>query len=203
MEWMGFTTHASASNFSRVTGAALRGLSLLAVLLLTSPVAWADGFVINAINTRLQENVYLFSAHIDFHPTEEVLEALKNGVPIPVLVEIEIQRKRKWWIDEDMATLEQRYRLQYHALSHQYLLQNVNSGAFYSFHTLDSALYALGRLQDLPLLDKQLIQAGVKYEVLIHAELEIEALPSPLRPLAYITPAWRLDSDWYTWSLKP
>jgi hypothetical protein len=203
MEWMGSTTHASASNFSTVPGATRRGLSLLAALLLTAPAAWADGFVINAINNRLQENVYLLSAHIDFHPTEEVLEALKNGVPIPVLVEIEIQRKRKWWVDEDMAALQQRYRLQYHALSHQYLLQNVNSGAFYSFHTLDSALYALGRLQDLPLLDKQLIQPGQSYEVLIHAELEIEALPSPLRPLAYITPAWRLDSDWYTWLLKP
>ncbi len=201
---MGFTTHASASNVSRVSGVTLRGLSLLAALLLAVPApAWADGFVINAINTRLQENVYQLSAHIEFHPTEEVLEALKNGVPIPVLVEIEIQRKRKWWVDEDMAALQQRYRLQYHALSHQYLLQNANSGAFYSFHTLDSALYALGRLQDLPLLDKQLILPGQHYEVLLHAELEIEALPSPLRPLAYITPAWRLDSDWYTWSLKP
>jgi len=200
---MGSTTHASANSYNRVPGTAIRGLTLFAALLLFTPAAQADGFVINTIHTRLQENVYLLSANIDFRPTKEVLEALENGVPIPVLVEIGIQRKRKWWLNEDMAALEQRYRLQYHALSHQYLLQNVNSGAFYSFHTLNSALYTLGRLQDLPLLDKQLVQAGQKYEVQIHAELEIEALPSPLRPLAYITPAWRLDSDWYTWSLKP
>jgi hypothetical protein len=202
MEWMGSTTHASANNAKTVPGTAVRGLALLVALLIATPT-WADGFIINGIHTRLQDNVYLLSANLDFRPTEEVLEALKNGVPIPVLVEIAIQRKRKWWLDEDMATLEQRYRLQYHALSHQYLLQNINSGAFYSFHTLNGALYALGRLQDLPLLDKQLIQPNQKYEVSIHAELEIEALPSPLRPLAYITPAWRLDSDWYTWSLKP
>lgn len=199
---MGSTTHASANSSNRVRNRARRGLTLLA-LLLCSSAAQADGFVINAIHTHLQESVYQLSASIDFQPTDEVLEALKNGVPIPVLVEIEIQRKRKWWLDEDMAALQQRYKLQYHALSHQYLLQNVNSGAYYSFHTINSALYALGRLQDLPLLDKQLIQPGERYEILIHAELEIEALPSPLRPLAYITPAWRLDSDWYTWSLKP
>lgn len=199
---MGSTTHASANSSNRVRSHAHRGLTLFALLLCANS-AHADGFVINAIHTRLQENVYQLSASIDFHPTDEVLEALKNGVPIPILVEIEIQRKRKWWLDQDMAALEQRYKLQYHALSHQYLLQNVNSGAYYSFHTLNSALYALGRLQDLPLLDRQLIQPGEHYEVLIHAELEIEALPSPLRPLAYITPAWRLDSDWYTWSLKP
>ncbi len=199
---MGSTTHASANSSNGIHSYALRGLILLVLTLFAAPTL-ADGFVINAIHTRLQENVYLLSASIDFQPTDEVLEALENGVPIPVLVEIDIQRKRKWWLDEDMAALQQRYRLQYHALSHQYLLQNVNSGAYYSFHTLNSALYTLGRLQDLPLLDKQLIQPGQHYEVLIHAELEIEALPSPLRPLAYITPAWRLDSDWYTWSLKP
>jgi hypothetical protein len=47
------------------------------------------------------------------------------------------------------------------------------------------------------------VDSGEEYEVLIHAELDIEALPSPLRPLAYITPAWRLNSDWYSWSLTP
>jgi hypothetical protein len=102
-----------------------------------------------------------------------------------------------------MASLEQRYQLRYHALSHQYLLQNINSGAFYAFHTLEAALGTLGSLQDFPLIDKQLVEKGEEYEVLLHAELDIEALPSPLRPLAYITPAWRLDSDWYTWSLTP
>ncbi len=199
---MGFITRVSVNSSKAIHGHTVRGLALFAALLFTSPT-WADGFVINNIGTRLQENVYLLSANIDFSPTTEVHDALKNGVPIPVLVEIEIQRKRKWWLDEDMAALEQRYRLQYHALSHQYLLQNVNSGAYYSFHTLNGALYALGRLKDFPLLDQQLILPEQRYEVLIHAELEIEALPSPLRPLAYITPAWRLESDWYTWSLKP
>lgn len=199
---MGSTTRVSVSSVKTVSGRWASGLTLL-VALLIAPASWADGFSIDTISTRLKENVYLLSAHLEFKPTEEVLDALRNGVPIPVLVEIEIQRKRKWWLDAEMAALEQRYRLQYHALSHQYLLQNINSGAFYSFHTLDGVLYALGRLQDLPLLDKQLIQHDEAYEVLIRAELEIEALPSPLRPLAYITPAWRLDSDWYTWSLKP
>jgi len=181
-----------------------RPRSLIAALLLLLPTAaLADGIIINGIHTRLQESVYLLSANIDLRPTDEVLEALENGVPITILMEIEIQRKRKWWLDDDMAPLEQRYRLQYHALSHQYLLQNINSGAFYAFHTLHSALNAMGQLKDLPLLDKQLIQPDERYEVLLHAELDIEALPSPLRPLAYITPAWHLDSDWYTWSLKP
>ncbi len=62
---------------------------------------------------------------------------------------------------------------------------------------------AMGTLSDFPLLDAQLINEGKRYEVLMQAELDIESLPSPLRLLAYITPSWRLNSDWYTWSLTP
>lgn len=188
---------------NRRTRAPGRWLWLPLLLALAPSSVLADDFSISGVHTRLKDDVYLLDAHIDYRLSSEVLDALNNGVPITLQVDIEIQRKRKWWLDAEIATLQQRYQLQYHALSHQYLMRNINSGAFYSFHTLDSALDALGDLTDFPLLDRQLIEQGEEYEVLLHAELDIEALPSPLRPLAYITPAWRLDSDWYSWSLTP
>jgi hypothetical protein len=200
---MGFTTRASSKTVEPACNVHLRWLWLTLLLVIAPGSALAENFFITGVHIGLKDNVYLLNANIDYRLTPDVLEALNNGVPITLQVDIEIQRKRNWWFDADVASLQQRYQLQYHALSHQYLLSNINSGAFYSFHTLDSALDALGTLHDFPLLDKQLVQADEKYEVLLHAKLDIEALPSPLRPLAYITPAWRLDSDWYTWSLTP
>jgi len=200
---MGFTTRASSNNVEPARHARLRWLWLALILVSAPGSALAENFFITGVHTRLKDNVYLLDANIDYRLSPDVLEALNNGVPITLQVDIEIQRKRNWWLDDDVATLQQRYQLQYHALSHQYLLSNINSGAFYSFHTLDSALNALGSLHGFPLLDKQLVKPGEEYEVLLHAKLDIEALPSPLRPLAYITPAWRLNSDWYTWSLTP
>jgi len=181
----------------------LRLRSLLWLGLLLALPVHASDFFITGIHTRLQENVYLLDAYIDYRFSDEALDALDNGVPLTFQLSIEIQRKRKWWLDANVADLQQRYRLQYHALSHQYLLQNLNSGAFYAFHSLAAARDAMGTLRDFPLLDSQLVEPNEHYEVLLHAELDIEALPSPLRPLAYITPAWRLNSDWYTWSLTP
>lgn len=182
--------------------AACRKLLALLAILLAMPLHASD-FFITGISTRLQENVYLLDAHVDYRFSEEALEALDNGVPLTFQLSIEIERKRKWWLDAEVANLQQRYRLQFHPLSHQYLLQNLNSGAFYAFQSLSAALDAMGTLHDFPLLDVQLIEKDEKYEVLLHAELDIESLPSPLRPLAYISPAWRLNSDWYTWSLTP
>ncbi len=184
-----------------------RWRSLLASSLLLSlilpPAAHASDFFITGVHTQVKEGVYLLDADIDYRFSEEALKALSNGVPLTVQLTIEVERVRNWWLDAEVAILEQRYSLQYHALSHQYLLRNLNSGAFYSFPNYRAAVNTLGSVREFPLLDSKLILADEDYRVSMQAELDIEALPSPLRPVAYITPAWRLKSDWYSWSLTP
>ena len=32
--------------------------------------------------------------------------------------------------------------------------------------------------------------------------VDIEALPAPLRPVAYLSSPWRLTSEWYEWPLE-
>lgn len=202
---MDFITPVSISSlFSRRR--AVRWLRILVAtfaIVAISNSARASDFVISGIQTEIKDGVYLLDANIDYRFSDEALRALSNGVPLTVQLTIEIERVRNWWLDLEIATLEQRYSLQYHALSHQYLLRNLNSGAFYSFPHYQSAVAALGRLRSLPLLDNKLILTVERYTVSMQASLDIEALPSPLRPIAYITPAWRLKSDWYTWSLLP
>ena len=146
--------------------------------------------------------MHLLDADIDYAFSDEALEALANGIPLTIRLDIEVQRKRAWYLpDADIASLEQRYQLLFHALSDRYMVINLNSGTFYAYPTRASAISALGTLRDFPLLDDKLIEKGEHYRVQMRAELDIEALPSPLRPVAYLTPAWRLKSEWYAWSL--
>ena len=163
----------------------------------------ADEFITERLNTRLVDRVYLLDADITFTLSETAREALGNGLPLTIMVAIDIQRKRKWWLDARLAELEQRYQIHYHALTHQYTILNLNSGAFANYPTLDVALYRLGRIRDFPLLDEKLTEPGEHYEIELQASLDIEALPSPLRPLAYLNPSWYLNSGWVAWSLKP
>jgi len=180
--------------------ARLRGW-LCALALLAPALVQAAEFVVESAATRLVEGVYLLDASIKYRFSDEALEALENGVPLTVAIDIQVQRKRWWWLNESVALLEQRYQLHYHALSDQYLLRNLNSGALYTFPSLISAVRRLGVLRGLPLLDAGLIEPGREYTVELRARLDIEALPAPLRPVAYLTPQWRLASDWYGWSL--
>jgi hypothetical protein len=174
--------------------------SLLPGILLPGNVR-ANEFMIEHAETRLENSVYRLSTAIDYHLSSKVLEALNNGLPLTFVLEINVVRQRDYIWDENVASLEQRYELQYHALTKQYLVKNLNSGSVRGLPTLEVALSVLGTVIDLPILDKKLLQPDEHYLVNMRAALDIEALPVPVRALAYFSSDWRLDSDWYSWPL--
>lgn len=178
-------------------------LAVALIALLLSLPLHASEFYIDFARTQLVDDVYLLDAKIDYQLSRDAVTALDSGVPLTITVEMVIEQVNDWWFNEDIAELEQRYLLNYHALSNQYLVNNLNSGAHYAYPSLSLALSDLGQLRNLPLLDAKFVEADERYEVAIQARLDIEELPSPLRPLAYLTEAWRLDSDWQRWSLQP
>ncbi len=176
----------------------------LCLLLLFTPVAVqaTEAFVIKSLETRLRDNVYSFSTRIEYGFSDEALAALKNGVPLIILLNIEVQQERWYW-NKTIAELEQGYLLIYHALSKKFILHNLNSGTQTDYSSLNSALHALGYLEHLPLIDAKLLRPETRYILRIRSKLDIESLPAPMRPLAYISSDWRLQSDWYTWPLTP
>lgn len=180
-----------------------RRLLYALVLCLSSLPVQAAGFEVRAAATRLEDDTYLLTARVDYRFGAEVLEALDNGVPLTLRLEIEVQRLRRWWANQTIVRHERRHQLTYHAFSDQYLLRNLDSGELTIHPTLRLALDELGAVEHFPLLPAAQIDAGEEYEVQLRASLDIEALPTPLRPVAYVTPAWRLSSAWYTCSLTP
>lgn len=165
---------------------------------------FAEGyFTVRDARTQLKDGVYLLDANIDFHFSDASMEALQNGIPLVLEVQIKVERERKWLWAETVASLSQRYRLQFHALSDRYVVHNLNTDQRQSFTTLDDALYALGAVREFPMLDHRLLHEDSNYTVNLRAALVVEELPTPMRLWAYVADQWRLDSPWYTWQLQP
>jgi hypothetical protein len=61
----------------------------------------------------------------------------------------------------------------------------------------------LGELEGLDLLREASLDPDTEYEIQIRASLDIEELPLPLRPTAYLKPSWKLSSGWSKWPLTP
>jgi hypothetical protein len=158
--------------------------------------------VVRNADTTLVNGVYVLNARIDYQFSPSVLEALENGVPLTLELKIEILHPRKLMWNEKFTSLQQRYRIEYHALSQQYLVKNLNSGIQYNFLSRHDAINALGTVTDLPILDKRLLAPGQRYTARLRASLDIQALPTPLLLQAYLSSQWHLTSEWYVWPLQ-
>lgn len=165
------------------------------------------GFDIRNARTKLVDGVYLLDADISFVFSEDALEAIDNGVPISIIVEMQVLREREfiwdnlWW-DKEIAHLEARLRIETRPLSNTYLVRNLNSGETQVFGSFSELVVGLGKIRNFPLIDEYLISADSRNYLRLRALLDIESLPSPMRPLAYLSSLWRLESDWYEWPIE-
>ena len=169
--------------------------------LLSVATAWASGFEVLSAAIRLENGVYRLNARIEYRFSTVALDALQNGVPLTVALDMEVRRRRSWVWDETVYALTQRFQLEYHALSRQYLVNNLNSGERRGFASRSAALRFMGDIADFPLLDRSLLAETERYEGALRARIDLEALPAPLRLVAYLSDDWRLASEWYSWPL--
>lgn len=188
---------------SGVSLSARLALSLvLALGCVGADAAEARPFHLRSAEVRAVDGVYLLDAFAHLRLTEPVREALHGGVELAVTWHIEIVRESDWWLDAEVTTLNQRYRLEYHELSLQYLVTNVNTGERRSFVTLDAALGSMGRLFGLPLVDRVLLEGSARYTGRAQVRLDHGALPWPLRPAVWFSSGWDLASEWRVWSFE-
>ena len=176
--------------------------ALLAMLgLALAPAAGAQNRLeVRSAFIEPAERVYELNATFDFDLPEGAREVVRQGVPLSLHLEIVVKRKRSYWLDDTVATLDQSYELAYRALSERYLVRNLNSGEQASYATLDAALDALRVISRLPILDQALVSTARRHEISIRASLDVRTMPDALRFVLFWSDDWRQRSEWYTWS---
>lgn len=163
----------------------------------------AEGFDVTDVRTRLVDGTYIMDAEIDYAFSERALEALDNGVPLTLEVHIQVRPEDDWIWDNSLVDQRLRYRIRYKPLSERYLVSRLPGENGRTYVTREAAVTALGEIKGLPLLDRTRLEPEQAYEVQIRASLDIEELPLPLRPMAYLYPSWKQSSEWTKWPLKP
>jgi hypothetical protein len=183
----------------------LAALMLAPVLLLVSVASGAakDGLRVAQVETRLVDDIFFMDAVLDYRFSTEALDALENGVPLTILVQIQVRRVGAWLWEDSRVDLQLRYAIRYKPLSERYEVYRLPGTEGRSFVSRDAAIRALGEIADLSLIGASSLDADTDYEIHIRASLDIEELPLPLRPMAYLKPSWKLSSGWSKWPLTP
>ncbi len=182
-----------------------RVLSLLLALLtqlVAIPATARDDFNVRDVHTHLENGVYLLNATIDAKFSAEALEALENGVPLTIVIHFQVRCVKAWLWEDSLLDQQRRYVIRYKPLADGYEVYPLPGEHGRRFVTREAALRAFGELTDLALINQDRLQPDTDYEVQIKVFLDIEALPLPLRPIAYLKPSWQLASRWSKWPLN-
>ncbi len=167
--------------------------------------AWGDdnqgGFVIRTAYTELTSGVYYLNADVDLNLSDDAVNALENGLPLTVELQIEIIKHRSLMWNKTVATLTQSYQISFHALTRRFIVTNLNSGDQHSFASYLEAITDLGQVSDLPVIDADLLEPGDRYNIRMRAVLDVKDFPGPLQLIASLFKGWDLSSDWYQWVL--
>ena len=178
--------------------------AVLALGALISPAAGlAESLKVIAVQPRITSDRLVLTGTLEIGLTSKVEEALNNGIPLEFVFEARVHRRRALLWDDTVRSWSWRRELRFHALSGQYLLTSgvEPDRGRQSFQTLAEALTQAGTLaENLPLATA--LTEGGNYRVAVRVHLDIEALPPVLRPVAYTSRAWDLNSGWTMWKAE-
>lgn len=169
---------------------------------LGSGVASAE-FRLPELQPKIAPGALTLSGAFDLGLGTKAEEALAKGIPLEVVIDVRLYRHRTLLWNKKIGEWSFRRQVRYHALAGQYLVSAVApaAGEGESFFSLTEALNYLGSLSDLILALPEPPDPEADYLVRVRAGLDIEALPAPLRPVAYTSPAWHLNSGWTVWTV--
>jgi hypothetical protein len=146
---------------------------------------------------ELLDNVYHLNATLNYTLSPAAKEALLKGVALSWVIPLVLKQQRDYLWNKDILRISLRYQIQYFALLNVYRVKAEHNGQVNNFSSLAAALNSIARIQSVRLIDKAQLQANQSYQVALKVFFNREALPIPLRPIAYVDNQWSLSSDWF------
>ena len=182
----------------RPTASASRSAIGLALLLL-AVVADASDIVIHDASASIDNGIVMLDANAELMFSDDAVEALQSGIRLIVDLDVRLMRPRRYWVDKELFSTKRRYAIERHALSEQYLLIDLVTATRRVYGSLDDAVSALGELRRVPIVDASSLGDTEAFAVAMRLRLDIGSLPTPMRPIAYVSPSWRMSSGWLQW----
>ena len=167
----------------------------------TNQFVYADGVNINSTITYIDNNIYYLDTSSELSLTEESYKALRQGISFEIHTDFQLLKKRKWLWNKIIFKKKLIYKLEHKPLTENFLVTNLNTGIVNYYKNLDTAVNAICNISKMKLFHKNILQKNIKYLARIRLYLDIDSLPSPLRPRAYFSSDWNISSQWYRWEI--
>jgi Domain of unknown function (DUF4390) len=179
----------------------IKTIILLFILSCVCNLAYAKTINIKSTHAYTEDAIYYIDALFDFKLTEEADKALLHGIALEIHTHFQLRLKRKWLWDIIINEKKLIYKLEHRPLTGNFLTLNLNTGLQNSYSNLDAALSHINTVSKMELFDASMLNKDKHYIARIKTFLDVESLPSPMRPQAYFSSDWDMSSKWFEWDV--
>ena len=131
--------------------------------------------------------------------TEDMREAIDNGITTSFTFLIKLERKRTLWWDEKISDFKVSHQVQYDNLKKVYnVKRSEHNDEVVSVKDFKEAERLMSRIQDLKVTRLRKLEKGEKYQIHMMAELDMIRLPLYLHYVFFFLSLWDFETDWYT-----
>jgi hypothetical protein len=152
---------------------------------------------VKSADLKAQDDAYVLNADVEIKFSSAIEDAISKGYALNFIVEFQLATPRKYWFDDEIATVTQRVNLSYHALSRQYLL--VRGEQQKTFVRLDEAIDDLSTISDLKVFSKSQVEKGEPYKASFLMRLDTKKLPKTLQGDGLVSEEWTMSTQRFEW----
>ena len=152
---------------------------------------------VKSAELKTQDDAYVLNADVDIKFSSAIEDAISKGFTLNFIIEFQLATPRKYWFDDEIATVTQRVSLGYHALSRQYLL--VRGEQQKTFVRLDEAIDDLSSISDLKVFSKSQVEKGEPYNAGFLMRLDTKKLPKTLQGDGLVSEEWTMTTQRFEW----
>ena len=169
-------------------------------ILITSPTlpSFADSPNIVNIGVATKGKFLVMNARLIDGFTENILEAIENGVPMGFTYEIELRKENTVWADSLISSNTVRHKVQYEPLKKAYRFSEVGKNVRRKVITRKTARYQklMLTLNNIPIAPLYRLDPKENYYIRVKADLETDRFWFPFNYIFFFVPFNDFQTSW-------
>jgi len=131
--------------------------------------------------------------------TDEMIQGIKNGLPITFTFHVELDQVRNNWFDSTLVETTIRHTMRYDPLKEEYQVSfSERKGHTVTTRSLDEACQLQAEVSGFPLIERSRLLPDAAYALHIKATLAENTLPLGMQTIIPFSSYWDFDTDWRT-----
>ncbi len=181
----------------------MKALLVIGLLLPGLPVMAQDRdpFIVTSAEFRLEQTLLSLDLVIDSEMPGYIEIAIDQGFAVPMMFEVEIRARTRYWFDDRVVSLKQQYLLHHQPILNSFVVLDINSSERHYFDSRADALGYLEVVYNYPMLDINNLAPEKEYYARARFGIDTDELPLPLKSSSLWDNDWDLQSDWYEWEI--